>query len=82
MLAASDPCSTATQEPFRLHVRVDFHSCEDLERGRFFIEGTEMRPSLDLEVAYFVGYNAAQIIWDLVYCSREKLEEEICLSGH
>lgn len=26
----------------------------------------KMQPSLDLEVAYFMDYNAVQIIWDFV----------------
>jgi len=32
------------------------------------MEAPEIQPSLDLEVAqaYFMDYNAAQIIWDLV----------------
>lgn len=51
ILTASDPCSTATQEPFLLQGRVNFHTCGDLERRRFFINGPEMQPPLDLEVA-------------------------------
>lgn len=30
------------------------------------MKAPEMQPSLDLEVAYFMGYNAVQIIWDFV----------------